>query len=147
MTSPNTTPHRSLVDRQHRQGSKNVRPLTLWLTGLSGAGKSTLAFQLEAMLVRADVGVAVLDGDNMRHGLCADLGFNEGDRAENIRRVAEVAKLMNSAGLVVLVALISPLRVHRAHAKAIIGDTNALLAAIVNSNCDSSTSRIKRVFK
>jgi adenylylsulfate kinase len=121
MSSPNTTLHKSLFDTRHRQGLNTVLPLTFWLTGLSGAGKSTLAYQLEEMLLQTNVSVFVLDGDNMRHGLCSDLGFNEADRAENIRRVAEVAKLMNSAGLVVVVALISPLRVHRAVAKAIIG--------------------------
>jgi adenylylsulfate kinase len=121
MSSSNTSLHQSLVDAKHRQGLKTVRPLTFWLTGLSGAGKSTLAFQFEAMLVQAGVAVFVLDGDNVRHGLCSDLGFTESDRAENIRRVAEVAKLMNAAGILVIVSLISPLRQNRADAKAIIG--------------------------
>jgi adenylylsulfate kinase len=124
MPSLNTTLYQSLVDAEHRAGLKTVRPLTYWLTGLSGAGKSTLAFQFEAMLVQAGVACFVLDGDNVRHGLCSDLGFTEADRAENIRRVAEVAKLMNAAGILVIVSLISPLRKHRALAKEIIGEHN-----------------------
>jgi adenylylsulfate kinase len=121
MPSTNIMLHQGLVDAKHRQGLKTIRPLTFWLTGLSGAGKSTLAFQFEAMLVQAGVAVFVLDGDNVRHGLCSDLGFSETDRSENIRRVAEVAKLMNSAGLLVVVSLISPLRKNRELAKTIIG--------------------------
>ena len=121
MSSANISLHQTLVDAKQRRGLKTVGPLTYWLTGLSGAGKSTLAFQFEAMLVQAGVAVFVLDGDNVRHGLCSDLGFTETDRAENIRRVAEVAKLMNAAGILVIVSLISPLRKNRALAKEIIG--------------------------
>ncbi|MDR7271884.1 adenylyl-sulfate kinase [Pelomonas saccharophila] len=93
----------------------------LWLTGLSGAGKSTLAVALHQRLVNAGVGAAVLDGDAVRAGLCRGLGFSPEDRRENIRRVAEVAKLMREAGLVVICALISPLREDRAMARDIIG--------------------------
>jgi len=91
------------------------------MTGLSGAGKSTLAFALEARLLYASVAVHVLDGDNVRHGLNRDLGFSPADRHENIRRVAEVAHLMNEAGLVVITSLISPYRVDRQMARSIIG--------------------------
>jgi len=93
----------------------------LWLTGLSGAGKSTLATALHRRLVEAGHRVAVLDGDAVRAGLCRGLGFSPEDRRENIRRVAEVAKLMRDAGLVVICALISPLRDDRAMARGIIG--------------------------
>jgi len=96
-------------------------PRVLWLTGLSGAGKSTLAASLHRRLVDAGVGAAVLDGDAVRAGLCRGLGFSPEDRRENIRRVAEVAKLMREAGLVVICALISPLREDRAMARDIIG--------------------------
>lgn len=96
-------------------GSKEVRgqalgqrPLCIWLTGLSGAGKSTLAAMLDERLRSQGKHVYVLDGDNIRHGLNKDLGFSDADRKENIRRVAEVARLMVDAGLIVIVAFISP---------------------------------------
>ncbi|MGF6379400.1 adenylylsulfate kinase [Paraburkholderia atlantica] len=96
-------------------------PATIWLTGLSGAGKSTLAFALEERLIALGHACYVLDGDNVRHGLASDLGFERDDRRENIRRVAHVAQLMNDAGLIVITALISPLREDRAMAREIIG--------------------------
>ena len=83
------------------------RPLTIWFTGLSGAGKSTLAFALEQRLLAAKHAAFVLDGDNVRHGLCSDLSFSSDARRENIRRVAEVAKLFNEAGVVSICSLIS----------------------------------------
>lgn len=96
-------------------------PVTVWLTGLSGAGKSTIAFELEQQLVALGHACYVLDGDNIRHGLASDLGFAPADRRENIRRVAHVAQLMNDAGLIVITALISPMREDREMARAIIG--------------------------
>ncbi|MEM5295120.1 adenylyl-sulfate kinase [Burkholderia sp. JPY481] len=96
-------------------------PATIWLTGLSGAGKSTLAFALEERLIALGHACYVLDGDNIRQGLASDLGFERDDRRENIRRVAHVAQLMNDAGLIVITALISPLREDRAMAREIIG--------------------------
>lgn len=108
-----------LADRQRLFGHD---AMTLWLTGLSGAGKSTLAYALEARLVRAGFSSVVLDGDNLRHGLNRNLGFSTADRQENIRRVAEVARLMNEAGLIVLAACISPLRGDREMAREIIGE-------------------------
>ncbi|NDC80118.1 MAG: adenylyl-sulfate kinase [Verrucomicrobia bacterium] len=86
----------------------------IWLTGLSGSGKSTLAVALESLLFRRGIASMILDGDNLRHGLCADLGFSLEDRAENIRRAGEVAKLMAESGLVVISSLISPLQKERA---------------------------------
>jgi len=94
---------------------------TLWLTGLSGAGKSTLAQGLAERFVADGVPHFVLDGDVVRTGLCRDLGFSEADRSENIRRVAEVARLMNLAGLNVICALISPLEADRSRARQIVG--------------------------
>jgi adenylylsulfate kinase len=96
-------------------------PVTIWLTGLSGAGKSTIAFELEEQLVELGHACYVLDGDNIRHGLACDLGFERKDRRENIRRVAHVAQLMNDAGLIVITALISPMREDRTMARDIIG--------------------------
>lgn len=98
------------------------RPLTVWLTGLSASGKSTLAFALERLLVEGGHACYVLDGDNVRHGLNKDLGFAPRDRTENIRRIAEVARLMNDAGLIIVTAFISPSRADRRLARGIIGE-------------------------
>ncbi|CAI2450734.1 adenylyl-sulfate kinase [Serratia liquefaciens] len=98
------------ADREVRNGHKGV---VLWFTGLSGSGKSTVAGALEQALHAHGVSTYLLDGDNVRHGLCRDLGFSDDDRRENIRRVGEVAKLMVDAGLVVLTAFISPHRAER----------------------------------
>lgn len=97
-------------------------PLTIWLTGLSASGKSTLAYALESDLITSGHACYVLDGDNVRHGLNNNLGFSEADRAENIRRIAEVAKLFNDAGLIVIAAFISPATTDREVARGIIGD-------------------------
>jgi len=98
--------------------------MVLWLTGLSGSGKSTIADNLAERLTRSGRIVAILDGDSLRTGLNSDLGFNEADRVENIRRTAEVAKIMSSTGLVVIASLISPYRQDRARAREIVGDSN-----------------------
>ena len=94
----------------------------LWLTGLSGAGKSTLANLVEKKLQGFGRHTYLLDGDNVRHGLNKDLGFTDADRVENIRRVAEVAKLMVDAGLIVIVSFISPFRTERRMARALVGE-------------------------
>ena len=86
---------------------------TVWFTGLSGSGKSTIAFAVERVLVERGVAAYVLDGDNVRHGLNADLGFSPGDRQENIRRIGEVCRLMVDAGVVVLTAFVSPYQADR----------------------------------
>lgn len=110
--------HVSTEDRQRLFGQS---PQTIWLTGLSASGKSTLAFALERHLINAGRACYVLDGDNVRHGLNSNLGFSHEDRTENIRRIAEVAHLMNDAGLIVITAFISPYREDRAMAKRIVG--------------------------
>jgi len=97
--------HVAPADREQRHGHPGR---IVWLTGLSGAGKSTLAMSLERRLFDAGRNVYVLDGDIVRSGLCSDLGFSEDDRAENIRRIGEVARIMADAGLLVIVAFISP---------------------------------------
>ena len=98
-------------------------PITVWFTGLPGAGKSTLAVALHEALRTAGRAAFVLDGDLLRTGLSQDLGYSAADRSENIRRIAEVSKLLNCAGLIVISALISPLREDRRRARAIIGAT------------------------
>jgi bifunctional enzyme CysN/CysC len=107
------------IDQGARAGLKRQKPCVLWLTGLSGAGKSTIADLVEQSLHRAGHHTTVLDGDNIRHGLNRDLGFTDEDRVENIRRVAEVAKLMVEAGLIVIVSFISPFRSERSMARAL----------------------------
>lgn len=110
------------VDKQIRSAMKGQQPMVLWFTGLSGAGKSTIANRVEQKLLALGHHSYLLDGDNVRHGLNCDLGFTAADRLENIRRVAEVAKLMVDAGLIVLVAFISPFRDDRNMARALLAD-------------------------
>lgn len=109
------------ITKKIRSEQKGQKPKTIWFTGLSGSGKSTLANELEKRLVALGRHTMLLDGDNIRMGLNRNLGFNESDRVENIRRIAEVAKLLNDAGLIVLTAFISPYRKDRENAREIIG--------------------------
>lgn len=113
--------NRGLVHPSERARILGQDPATVWLTGLSGSGKSTLAFALEKQLIEQGRMAYVLDGDNIRHGLNRDLGFSAEDRTENIRRIAEVARLFNDAGLFVIAAFISPYREDRAAARKIVG--------------------------
>ncbi|WP_102960706.1 sulfate adenylyltransferase subunit CysN [Mangrovicella endophytica] len=110
------------ISRRERAEQKQQRPAVLWFTGLSGSGKSTIANLLDKKLFAAGKHTYIIDGDNVRHGLNKDLGFTEEDRVENVRRVAEVARLMADAGLVVLVCLISPFRTDRRMARDLMGD-------------------------
>lgn len=105
--------HEHPVDKSIRSYMKKQRPCLLWFTGLSGSGKSTIAGAVESKLSERLHHTYLMDGDNVRHGLCGDLGFTEEDRNENIRRVGEVANLMVDAGLIVLTAFISPFRSNR----------------------------------
>ncbi|NKI75090.1 adenylyl-sulfate kinase [Dickeya sp. CFBP 2040] len=105
--------HDHAIAREDRERQHGHRGVVVWFTGLSGSGKSTLAGALEQALFARGVSTYLLDGDNVRHGLCRDLRFSDDDRRENIRRVGEVARLMVDAGLVVLTAFISPHRAER----------------------------------
>jgi len=112
--SSNTVWHHATVTRERRQQLNKHRSSILWFTGLSGAGKSTLAHAVEEELYQRQCRTYVLDGDNVRHGLCSDLGFSEEDRQENIRRIGNVAKLFLDSGVIVLTAFISPFKKDRA---------------------------------
>jgi adenylylsulfate kinase len=122
MSNENIIWHSHPVDQESRAEQKSQRPLVIWFTGLSASGKSTIAGALEQILTRQDYHTYLLDGDNVRHGLCRDLGFSDGDRQENIRRVGEVAKLMADAGLITLAAFISPFRADRRIVREIMPD-------------------------
>jgi adenylyl-sulfate kinase len=100
--------HDHKITRAERSVNKNQKPCLLWFTGLSGSGKSTIANALDVALHQRGYHTFLLDGDNVRHGLCKDLGFSDDDREENIRRVGEVCKLFADAGLIVMSAFISP---------------------------------------
>ncbi|SDY85917.1 adenylyl-sulfate kinase [Nitrosomonas sp. Nm33] len=113
----NTVWHHATVTRYRREQLNNHRSAALWFTGLSGAGKSTLAHAVEEELYHLGCRTFVLDGDNVRHGLCSDLGFSAEDRTENIRRIAETAKLLTEAGVIALTAFISPFRSDRERAR------------------------------
>jgi adenylyl-sulfate kinase len=117
----NITPHKNSVSSEERARILGQKPCTIWLTGLSASGKSSLAYALERALTDAKKLCYVLDGDNVRHGLNRDLSFSPQDRTENIRRIAEVSRMMNDAGLIVVSSFISPYRADRQMASEIIG--------------------------
>ena len=118
--SPNTVWHHATVTRERREQLNGHRGAVLWFTGLPSAGKSTVAHALEERLHQMGCRTYVLDGDNVRHGLCGDLGFTAADREENIRRIGEVAKLFVEAGTIVLTAFVSPYRADRERARGVV---------------------------
>ncbi|MDA8164025.1 MAG: adenylyl-sulfate kinase [Desulfobacteraceae bacterium] len=118
--------HHATVTRLRREQLNGHRAVNLWFTGLSGSGKSTLAHAVEERLHSMGCRTFVFDGDNVRHGLCSDLGFSIEDRSENIRRIAEMVKLFLEAGVIALTAFISPLEKDRQRVKSIIGGENML---------------------
>lgn len=138
-TARNIAWHHGEVDREQRERLLGHRSVTLWFTGLSGSGKSTVARRVERMLVDNGVLSYVLDGDNVRHGLNRDLGFGAEARTENIRRIAEVAKLFTDAGLVTLTAFISPYRADRAQARELLapGDFCEIYCAATVAECEA----------
>ena len=128
------------IDREARARQKQQQPAVLWFTGLSGAGKSTIANLVEQRLVELGRHTYLLDGDNVRHGLNRDLGFTQQDRVENVRRVTEVAALMADAGLIVLVAMISPFRAERAQARERLAEAG-FLEVFIDTPLDVAESR------
>jgi adenylylsulfate kinase len=123
-TGTDTVWYESIVNRKRRETMNGHRSAVIWFTGLSGSGKSTLAHAVEEELYQRGCRTFVLDGDNVRQGLCSNLGFSVEDRSENIRRVAETAKLMVEAGSIVMTAIISPFRVDRERARNIFSPEN-----------------------
>jgi len=122
--STNLVEHKHKVTKEDRQNLIKQKSPIIWLTGLSGSGKSTIANELAIKLQQEGKLAYILDGDNVRMGLNKDLGFSNDDRKENIRRIAEVAKLLSDAGVIVITAFISPFREEREKAKEIIGRDN-----------------------
>ncbi len=118
--------HHTKVTRARREAQNNHKAVNLWLTGLSGSGKSTLAHAVEEKLHQLGCRTYVFDGDNVRHGLCSDLGFSIEDRSENIRRIGEMVNLFLQTGVIALTAFISPLKQDRDKVRAIIGADNFL---------------------
>ena len=131
--------HEASVDRAARAEKRGHRSAILWFTGLSGSGKSTLANAVNAALFERGLATYVLDGDNVRHGLCKDLGFSDADREENIRRIGEVAKLFLDAGVIVLTAFVSPFRADRDKARELVaqGDFIEIFCAADLDVCES----------
>ncbi|MDH3776995.1 MAG: adenylyl-sulfate kinase [Desulfobulbaceae bacterium] len=132
MHSSNTVQHRATVSRSRREQLNRHRSVILWFTGLSGSGKSTVAHAVEEELHQAGCRTFVFDGDNVRHGLCANLSFSEDDRHENIRRIGEMAKLFLEAGVIAMTAFISPFRTDREGVRALVSEND-----FIEIFCDS----------
>ena len=113
MKNVNIIPHNLNITRRDREKLNEHKSIVIWFTGLSGSGKSTVASSVETILHNEKFITYVLDGDNIRHGICSDLGFTNKDRKENIRRVGEISRLMVDAGIITLVAVISPIAKER----------------------------------
>ena len=135
MNSSNVVKHRATVTRSRREKQNKHRSVIIWFTGLSGSGKSTLAHSVEEELHKAGCRTFVFDGDNVRHGLCANLSFSEKDRHENIRRIGEMSKLFIEAGVIALTAFISPYKIDRERVRALVSEND-----IIEIFCDSPLS-------
>lgn len=133
MSDENVIWHQHQVDKKVRGKQKQQKPCVLWFTGLSGSGKSTIAGALESALFERGQHTYLLDGDNVRHGLCGDLGFSDEDRIENIRRVGETAKMMSDAGLIVLTAFISPFTNERDSVRSMLDDKEFIEVHVATS--------------
>lgn len=136
----NIIPHNFSVSQKQRSELNKHKPLLLWFTGLSGSGKSTIANALERELFSKGIHTYLLDGDNVRTGLNNNLSFSPEDRTENIRRIAEVAKLMLDAGLVVIASFVSPYREDRENVKKIVGYAN-FVEVFVNTSIEECERR------
>ncbi len=147
ITNQNTRWHEPTIKRHHREALNEHKGKILWFTGLSGAGKSTLAHALEEQLHNYGARTYVLDGDNVRKGLCKDLGFSEQDRIENIRRIGEMSRIMMDAGLIVMTAFISPFRRDRRIVRELVdvGDFIEIFCDTPLSVCESRD--IKGLYK
>tara|TARA_B100000795_G_C22766294_1_gene425845 strand:+ start:129 stop:728 length:600 start_codon:yes stop_codon:yes gene_type:complete len=147
MKSSNITYHQATVTQQRRNKLNKHKSVVLWFTGLSGSGKSTLAHALEEKLFQMDFRTFVLDGDNVRHGLNSNLDFSDADRAENIRRISEVSKLMLDAGLIVMTAFISPFAKDRNEARDLITNDN-FIEIYCNASLETCEKRdVKGLYK
>ncbi|MYF36614.1 MAG: adenylyl-sulfate kinase [Synechococcus sp. SB0678_bin_12] len=137
-TANNIVWHQATVSRRDRAALRGHGSAILWFTGLSGSGKSTLANGVNGELHRRGVAGYVLDGDNVRHGLCRDLGFTDADRIENIRRIGEVAKLFLDAGVITLTAFVSPFQADRDRARSLVppGDFLEIYCAADLTTCE-----------
>ncbi len=145
--SKNITWHEGQVGRSDREDQWGQRGVTIWLTGLSGSGKSTVAVAAEKLLHDRGKATYILDGDNIRHGLNSNLGFSPEDRTENIRRIGEVAKLFNDAGIVVFTSFISPYRGDRDQVRDIMGEGD-FVEVYVSADLDTCESRdVKGLYK
>ncbi|MCC7203403.1 MAG: adenylyl-sulfate kinase [Nitrospirae bacterium] len=125
--------HHAVITPSHREALNGHKSVVLWFTGLSGAGKSTLAHYVEERLYKMGCRTFVFDGDNVRHGLCSDLGFSAEDRSENIRRIGEMVKLFTEAGIIALTAFISPFIKDRERVRSLVG-----MDKFIEIYCDSS---------
>src|SRR5690554_2974544 len=132
--------HNFNISRKHRTVLKKHQPILIWFTGLSGSGKSTLANAVEQALYQKGIHTYLLDGDNVRKGINANLSFSPEDRTENIRRIGEVANLMMDAGLVVLASFVSPYREDRENVKNKVGENN-FIEVFVNTSVDECERR------
>ena len=147
MKSENVVWHLTSINRDDRSKLHGHRSMILWFTGLSGAGKSTLANALEARLHDHGCSSIVLDGDNVRHGLCGDLGFSDEDRIENIRRIGEMSKLFVDAGVIALTAFISPFRSDRRRVRELVGE-NDFIEIYCKCSLDTCEERdVKGMYK
>ena len=143
----NIVKHSYSVNRDSRKKLKQHKSILLWFTGLSGSGKSTIANCVEQELHKNSIHTYTLDGDNIRKGLNSDLSFSPEDRSENIRRIAETARLMIDAGLVVLAAFVSPYRSDRDHIRKIVGDDN-MVEIYINTSIEECERRdVKGLYK
>ena len=147
IVSTNVVWHHATVTRARRELQNGHRGAIFWFTGFSGAGKSTLAHAVEESLHQNGCRTFVLDGDNVRHGLCGDLGFSSKDREENIRRIGEMAKLFMEAGVIVLTAFISPFRVDRERVRGMV-EHGDFLEIFCDSSIEVCESRdVKGMYK